>query len=166
MKVSIFGSCSGTLPFAGRQHTAFAVTIDNRVYWFDAGEDSDSKIVYDADHNTYNWDVFFEEATTECTAIRIVAQYSAFAGCTKLTTFDFSRVTAAYNGAFSSCTGLKKVIIPDSVESIGDGAFKHCTNLESVMFPDSDIELGSDVFEGCPFLDEATKARIDQLTGE
>ena len=91
----------------------------------------------------------------------------AFSRCSALTSLDLpAGLKTISSGAFSSCTGLKKVIIPDSVESIGDGAFKHCTNLESVVFPDSDIELGSDVFEGCPFLDEATKARIDQLTGE
>lgn len=38
MKISIFGSCSGTLPFEGRHHTSFAIEINNRVYWFDAGE--------------------------------------------------------------------------------------------------------------------------------
>lgn len=38
MKISIFGSCSGTLPFEGRHHTSFSLTINGRVYWFDAGE--------------------------------------------------------------------------------------------------------------------------------
>ena len=40
MKISIFGSCSGTLPFDGRHHTAFAITVNDRTYWFDAGENS------------------------------------------------------------------------------------------------------------------------------
>ena len=38
MKLYIFGSCSGTEPISGRHHTAFALEINGRVYWFDAGE--------------------------------------------------------------------------------------------------------------------------------
>ena len=38
MKFSILGSCSGTEPFENRHHTAFALTLGERIYWFDAGE--------------------------------------------------------------------------------------------------------------------------------
>ena len=38
MKILIFGSCSGTEPFADRHHTSFAMELNNRIYWFDAGE--------------------------------------------------------------------------------------------------------------------------------
>ena len=38
MKLSILGSCSGTEPFENRHHTAFALTLGDRIYWFDAGE--------------------------------------------------------------------------------------------------------------------------------
>ena len=38
MKLYMFGSCSGTEPYPGRRHTAFALEVDDRLYWFDAGE--------------------------------------------------------------------------------------------------------------------------------
>lgn len=38
MKIYIFGSCSRTEPMEGRHHTAFAIEINGKVYWFDAGE--------------------------------------------------------------------------------------------------------------------------------
>lgn len=38
MKFLIFGSCSGMLPVADRHHTSFAIAINDRIYWFDAGE--------------------------------------------------------------------------------------------------------------------------------
>lgn len=38
MKLYIFGSCSGTEPESGRKHTALALEINGRYYWFDAGE--------------------------------------------------------------------------------------------------------------------------------
>ena len=38
MLLHIFGTCSGTEPYPGRHHTAFAIEYTNRLYWFDAGE--------------------------------------------------------------------------------------------------------------------------------
>jgi len=38
MKLYIFGTASGTEPIAGRDHTALALDVDGRIYWFDAGE--------------------------------------------------------------------------------------------------------------------------------
>ena len=38
MKLYIFGSCSGTEPMENRHHTALALEIGGRFYWFDAGE--------------------------------------------------------------------------------------------------------------------------------
>ena len=38
LKLSILGSCSGTEPFENRHHTAFALELGDRIFWFDAGE--------------------------------------------------------------------------------------------------------------------------------
>ena len=38
MKLYVFGSCSGTEPMEGRHHTSIAFEINDRFYWFDAGE--------------------------------------------------------------------------------------------------------------------------------
>ena len=38
MKLHIFGSCSGTEPIESFCHTAFAIEINDDIYWFDAGE--------------------------------------------------------------------------------------------------------------------------------
>ena len=38
MLLHIFGTCSGTEPYPGRHHTAFAIEYNGRLYWFDAGE--------------------------------------------------------------------------------------------------------------------------------
>ncbi len=40
-----------------------------------------------------------------------------------------------YNYAFSNCTSLVSVTIPDSVTSIGRSAFRGCTSLESITLP-------------------------------
>ena len=38
MKLYIFGTCAGTEPMENRKHTSFAIEINGRFYWFDAGE--------------------------------------------------------------------------------------------------------------------------------
>ncbi len=47
-------------------------------------------------------------------------------------------VTAIGSSAFSDCTGLTSIDIPDSVTSIGYSAFENCTGLTSITFEDTD----------------------------
>ena len=48
--------------------------------------------------------------------------------------------------AFSGCTSLKKVTIPDSVTDIGSSAFEGCTNLASIAIPDGVNTIGGNAF--------------------
>ncbi len=51
--------------------------------------------------------------------------------------------------AFSGCTRLSSVTIPDGVTSIGGSAFRNCTELTSITIPDSVTSIGSSsVFDG------------------
>ena len=54
--------------------------------------------------------------------------------------------------AFSDCTGLTSVTIPDSVTFIGSCAFLGCTSLTSVTIPDSVTFIGPDAFSNCTSL--------------
>ena len=51
--------------------------------------------------------------------------------------------------AFSGCSGLTSVAIPNSVTSIGDYAFRGCSALTSVVIPNSVTSLGYGTFDGC-----------------
>lgn len=62
----------------------------------------------------------------------------AFSNCTGLTSIDIpDTVTSIENFAFSGCTGLTTINIPSSVKLIGENAFSDCFGLTSVTIPKS-----------------------------
>ena len=56
------------------------------------------------------------------------------------------------SGAFRGCIGITSVVLPDSVQEIGDFSFKGCTGLKSVVIPNSVQKIGSHAFEDCSSL--------------
>ncbi len=52
------------------------------------------------------------------------------------------------NQAFEGCTGLTELVIPDSVKEIGYAAFKNATNLEKVVLGVGVETIGNNAFEG------------------
>ena len=53
------------------------------------------------------------------------------------------------NGAFSNCTKLTAITIPNSITYIGKEAFLGCTSLTSVIIPNSVTNFGKEAFKGC-----------------
>lgn len=51
--------------------------------------------------------------------------------------------------AFSGCTALRRVEIPDSVTHIGNYAFDNCSSLGSVNLPNSVVSVGANPFRSC-----------------
>ena len=62
---------------------------------------------------------------------------------------DGVRVKKIGPKAFMDCSGLKKVIIPGSIETIGDSAFYRCKDLEEVQIEDGKLIIEQWAFSNC-----------------
>ncbi|MBR0141815.1 MAG: leucine-rich repeat protein [Ruminococcus sp.] len=82
---------------------------------------------------------------------------SAFSGCTLLESVTMpNSITSIESSAFSGCTLLKSVTMPDSITSIGDLAFYNCMSLCSVKISNNVKTMEYGVFEGCISLTSVT----------
>ena len=81
----------------------------------------------------------------------------AFSGCSGLTNINIpNSVTSIGGNAFSGCSGLTNVNIPNSVTSIGGSAFSGCSGLTRVYISNSVETIASETFKDCSSLATVT----------
>ena len=74
----------------------------------------------------------------------------AFSDCTTLVSVTIPEgVTRVGHEAFSGCTSLSRVTMPASLTAIGYRAFRRCTSLPSITVPKGVITVGAGAFSGC-----------------
>ncbi len=113
--------------------------------------------------------IFYENKTLKSVVIpaRASIGYSAFNGCTALESVTIVnpgdenaappvKGASIENNAFSRCSALRTVDIPDGIKSIETFAFNGCASLESVSIPNSVKYIGREAFQGCRKLKTAT----------
>ena len=66
------------------------------------------------------------------------------------------KVTSIGYAAFSNCSSLASITIPEGVKSIGDHVFEECTSLASITIPEGVTIIGSSTFSGCSKLASIT----------
>ena len=72
-------------------------------------------------------------------------------------TFEIKNGTRCIaGGAFSGCTNLKNISVPNSVIGIGDSAFSGCASLTSIDIPRGLINIGYKAFASCCSLENIT----------
>ena len=74
----------------------------------------------------------------------------AFSMCSSLTGIAIPEgMTSIGKSAFIKCFSLSKIVIPDSVTSIGNHAFSNCTSLSNIGIPNGVTSLGNGTFWYC-----------------
>ncbi len=78
---------------------------------------------------------------------------SAFSYCTSLTSVVIpNSVTSISGHALYKCTSLTSIVIPSSVTSIGEQTFSFCTSLTSIYIPASVTSIDYNAFYNCTSL--------------
>ncbi len=68
--------------------------------------------------------------------------------------------------AFSGCSSLKRVVLPNSLESIGESAFEGCSSLSNIIIPKGVTSIGGFAFSHCNSLTSVTIPDSVTLIGE
>ena len=99
-----------------------------------------------------NWDKNGDGELSETEAAAITDLGDVFAR-TDIYSFDelkyFTGLSNMGNYAFSNCSGLTSITIPNNVTGIGDGTFFGCSGLISITIPNNVSSIGRQAFSGC-----------------
>ena len=87
---------------------------------------------------------------------QVIGKY-AFSGCSELSNIIIpNNVTNIEEAAFSNCEGLTAINIPNSIKTIGFGAFDGCNKLLTIDIPNSVESIGGRAFRDCESLNKIT----------
>lgn len=97
-----------------------------------------------------NYNLFDKDKTAEVT-YSTDSKYSGDVVIPATVTYNNYQysVTSIKYTAFSGCSELTSVSIPNSVTSIGEHAFYDCSGLTSITIPNSVTNIGFNAFQGC-----------------
>ena len=81
----------------------------------------------------------------------------AFSNCSSLTEINIPNSIILINArAFQSCESLTEITIPDKATTIGVMAFANCSSLTGITIPNSVTSIGSSAFIACSKLSSIT----------
>ncbi len=83
-----------------------------------------------------------------------VIKKNTFANCSGLKEFTVPYGIETIDSYAFYNTGLKSIVLPESLVTIGERAFSNCKSLEQINLPESLTTLSQDAFSGCKSLKE------------
>lgn len=100
-----------------------------------------------------NWDTNNDGELSYAEAAAVTDIGTVFMSNTDIISFNelqyFTGLTSIPSKAFSGCSNLWKIVIPDGVEKIGSYAFEDCKSLYKINIPRSLSHIGSRAFYNC-----------------
>ena len=101
---------------------------------------------------------------------------NVFYKCTKLTKItiaegvdniaDGTRYGVDYHGAFSGCTAIKNITLPQSLTAVGSYAFYNCNTLKNITIPSNVETIGNFAFYNCASMTSVTINKGIESIGE
>ncbi len=144
----IFILCAAAMALSGHAY----VTIDDIYYNIENGEAS---VTYGDNYYLalrYTGDIVIPPSVIvngEPYAVTSIGEY-AFSECSQLANVSLPNTIKSIDQfAFSNCAGLTDIAIPNSVTSIGKRAFAYCTGLISLVIPSNVTFIGEEAFSNC-----------------
>ena len=94
-------------------------------------------------------------------------KYSAFEGCSNLTSISLPEtVTTLEGAAFYNCTSLASINIPENVTDIWSMVFSNCKSLTSITIPKNVTHIGYMAFYNCTSLTRVDVKPVVPPTGD
>ncbi|MBR5697300.1 MAG: leucine-rich repeat protein [Prevotella sp.] len=107
-----------------------------------------------------HWDLDGDGKLQIDEAALVTSLGSVFSSNVSITSFNelqyFTGLTAIGNSAFTYCTQLTSIVIPENVQTIGTSAFDGCTQLPKIDIPASVTSIGQYAFRNTPRLKTVT----------
>ena len=126
--------------FTSVKVSAYDFTVDGIYYNIVSLPDLTCAVTYDDVNDTkYLGDIVIPDHVTYNGRTLTVVEIgkSAFSGCSGLTGITIpNSITSIGNYAFSGCSGFTNITIPNSVTSIGNYAFKGCSGIKKLVIED------------------------------
>ena len=131
--------------------SAYDAYIDGIYYNFSGTQAAVTFQSFNSNMNAYSGDIVIPESVSCKGTIYNVTSIGgyAFSSCSSLTSVTIpNSVTSIGYNAFACCSSLTSVTIPNSVTSIGDYCFQYCSSLTFISIPNSVKSIGTDAFRG------------------
>lgn len=90
----------------------------------------------------------------------------AFSGCTSLSSITIPNSVTSLNGsAFTNCYNLQEVTLSENLSQIPNNCFQNCSGFTEITIPDSVITIGGSAFTNCTKLQTVVIGNNAQTKG-